>query len=511
MKHVGCICSLSLCLASPALAADPALGSYGIDIKQTSVSGVSSGGAMAVQMHVAFSSIMRGVGVIAGVTYDCANSDLPLSESKLLVLACMDGSSDFANDSTGRTDAAATNGYIDQTKNLAGQNVWLFSGYNDGLVRRGAMDSVAKYYNHYLGNVFYKTNNHAPHALVSNDTTNPCLHVNHDFVNNCNYDAAGLLLQHIYGRLNAPSGALSSSVKKFDQREFVDSAFVGRVGLADTGFVYVPDACKTATCRVHVVFHGCLQYAAKVNGAVYDKGGYNKWAETNKLIVLYPQTEPIGTLPLGDNPLGCWDWWGLSNSLPGNREFARQTGYQISAIKRMLDQLAQNPRQGGSPVSTFGKPQYLSAKDSSSTYIALIWQPNSAAKAFNIYRSSTKAGPYTKIGTVSGASFGDKNLTPNTTYYYKVSAIENGSNQESTKTGQVHMKTASKPPGCDPYFGDNITLSLEGRAYTIDALSTWTLTMGFPHYLGDYSYDVFSQLTKDDDVPFPSYEDRYCP
>ena len=98
MKHVGCICSLSLCLASPALAADPALGSYGIDIKQTSVSGVSSGGAMAVQMHVAFSSIMRGVGVIAGVTYDCANSDLPLSESKLLVLACMDGSSDFAND-----------------------------------------------------------------------------------------------------------------------------------------------------------------------------------------------------------------------------------------------------------------------------------------------------------------------------------------------------------------------------------------------------------------------------
>ena len=177
----------------------------------------------------------------------------------------------------------------------------------------------------------------------------------------------------------------------------------------------------------------------------------------------------------------------------------------------MLDQLAQNPRQGGSPVSTFGKPQYLSAKDSSSTYIALIWQPNSAAKAFNIYRSSTKAGPYTKIGTVSGASFGDKNLTPNTTYYYKVSAIENGSNQESTKTGQVHMKTASKPPGCDPYFGDNITLSLEGRAYTIDALSTWTLAMGFPHYLGDYSYDVFSQLTKDDDVPFPSYEDRYCP
>ena len=29
---------------------------------------------MAVQMHVAHSSIIGGVGVIAGVAYDCANS-----------------------------------------------------------------------------------------------------------------------------------------------------------------------------------------------------------------------------------------------------------------------------------------------------------------------------------------------------------------------------------------------------------------------------------------------------
>ena len=73
MKRVGCISVLSLCLAGPVLAADPPLASYGIDIQQTSVSGVSSGGAMAVQMHVAYSSIMRGVGVIAGVAYNCAD------------------------------------------------------------------------------------------------------------------------------------------------------------------------------------------------------------------------------------------------------------------------------------------------------------------------------------------------------------------------------------------------------------------------------------------------------
>src|SRR5690349_5406251 len=427
MKRLACalLFLFGLYAVDPAWATDPPLAPYAIDIHQTSVSGVSSGGAMAVQMHVAHSSIMRGVGVIAGVTYDCANSDLPsASASKGLLPQCMDGSIDYSSTSIGRTDAAASHGSIDNTQNLAGQNVCLFSGYNDALVRRGAMNAVAKYYSHYLGNIFYDIDNHAPHALPSNETNNPCLGTNHDFVNNCNYDAAGLLLQHIYGRLDAPSTTLNGSLQKFDQREFQDSSVVGRVGLADTGYVYIPDACKTTTCRVHVVFHGCLQYAERVNNAIYEKGGYNKWADTNKIIVLYPQTEPVGTLPFGDNPAGCWDWWGLSDTLPRNREFARKTGYQISAIRKMLDRLAQGPAHSGASSNTFGKPANVSAKDSSSHSVALIWRPNNAAKTFNIYRSTASSGPYTKIGTVSAASFADKNLNPNTTYYYKISSID---------------------------------------------------------------------------------------
>src|SRR5262245_65796266 len=52
VKRVGGLLALSLVLASPGLAA-PRLAAYGVDIAQTSVSGVSSGGAMAVQMHIA--------------------------------------------------------------------------------------------------------------------------------------------------------------------------------------------------------------------------------------------------------------------------------------------------------------------------------------------------------------------------------------------------------------------------------------------------------------------------
>ena len=234
-----------------------------------------------------------------------------------------------------------------------------------------------------------------------------------NWINNCNYDAAGRLLEHIYGHLNqrVGSSALSSSPQEFDQREFVTGGNPELVGLADTGYVYVPTACKTQTCRVHVVFHGCLQNSGTVDDAVAAHAGYNEWADANNLIVLYPQTV---TTVLPFNPNGCWDWWGLSDLLPLNADFARKTGYQISAVRAMLDRLADGFVPGGGSSDTFGTPQNFQAPDSSATSVDLVWQPNSAASGFNIYRSPSGAGPYTKINAqpVSGASFGDqKGLT----------------------------------------------------------------------------------------------------
>ena len=46
------------------------------DLSETSVSGVSSGGCMAVQFHVAYSGLVSGVGVIAGGPYNCADRSL---------------------------------------------------------------------------------------------------------------------------------------------------------------------------------------------------------------------------------------------------------------------------------------------------------------------------------------------------------------------------------------------------------------------------------------------------
>src|SRR5436305_15277904 len=50
----------------------PPLPAYNADVNQSSISGISSGAFMAVQFGVSWSSIMKGVGVIAGGPYYCA-------------------------------------------------------------------------------------------------------------------------------------------------------------------------------------------------------------------------------------------------------------------------------------------------------------------------------------------------------------------------------------------------------------------------------------------------------
>ena len=75
------ICATSVLLltavSSPTAAQIVSLPSYNVDINQTSVSGLSAGGYMAVQFDVAFSSTLRGAGIIAGGPFYCAQGSVP--------------------------------------------------------------------------------------------------------------------------------------------------------------------------------------------------------------------------------------------------------------------------------------------------------------------------------------------------------------------------------------------------------------------------------------------------
>ena len=66
--------------------------------------------------------------------------------------------------------------------------------------------------------------------------------------------------------------------------------------------------------------------------------GYNRWAEANGIVVLYPQAlkldPPFWDLFSPRNPEGCWDWWGYSGS-----DYLSHDAPQMAAIARMADAL----------------------------------------------------------------------------------------------------------------------------------------------------------------------------
>src|SRR5438046_289574 len=82
LRAAGLLLSLAFTPVTIADAAEaPALSAYNADIKASSISGISSGAFMAVQFATAWSSIIVGVGVIAGGPFYCAQGspyDFPL-------------------------------------------------------------------------------------------------------------------------------------------------------------------------------------------------------------------------------------------------------------------------------------------------------------------------------------------------------------------------------------------------------------------------------------------------
>jgi poly(3-hydroxybutyrate) depolymerase len=75
---------------------------------------------------------------------------------------------------------------------------------------------------------------------------------------------------------------------------------------------------------------GCRGHLIPFGTTFVRNAGYNRWAEANRIVVLYPQAEATPA-----NPLGCWDWWAYDDP-----EYAKKTGRQMAAVKAMIDAIA---------------------------------------------------------------------------------------------------------------------------------------------------------------------------
>ena len=336
----------ALVLASPVRAAE-ALPALGADPMATSVSGISSGAYMAGQYQFAHGKSVAGAAIIAGGPFGCAEarygSFLP-PPTRLAMNASQSVNGCMLNALTwyGIPDAAglaeqaralAFEGRIDPIDQLARHKIYLFSGSADQTVKHDIVVAAAEVYLR-LGvpKTHIKTGPalDAGHGFVTETEGGACALSAPPYVVHCGYDQAGDLLGHIYGPLHAKADAPSGQLIAFDQRPFGEGA-----SLAAEGAVYVPAACRThAGCRVHVAFHGCQQSRASVGDAFVTGAGFEAWADTNRIVVLFPQVAADAFV----NPLGCWDWWGYTGFA-----YLTRDAPQIAAVHAMVTRLSAKP------------------------------------------------------------------------------------------------------------------------------------------------------------------------
>jgi hypothetical protein len=169
------------------------------------------------------------------------------------------------------------------------------------------------------------------HAFLTETEGTACGLSQQPFVSDCDYDQAKAILEWIYGPLAPPSPSPQGEFISFDQSPFGGGA---ANGLAKEGVVYVPPACASNKgCRLHIVLHGCDQARETVGDDFIRGSGFARWADSNRLVILFPQV--AGSVV---NPHGCWDWWGYSDI-----DYLGRDAPQIGAIWGMAERLAATP------------------------------------------------------------------------------------------------------------------------------------------------------------------------
>lgn len=363
----------------------PGVETYNVDLGESSVSGISSGGYMAVQFHVANSAWMKGAGVYAGGPYYCAENSVYNGIGR-----CVNGGitqadlQRFLNEANNQAAA----GRIDDTENLANNKIWLFHGTRDDGVATQVMDSLKDWYQLAgvpAANIEYVKDFDAGHTWPTkyyfyeegdgNQCTEPS---DYPWLGACDWESARAMLEHIYGPLNPrQSGPLSGQILELDQAScFNNGGYGAPNSMNPKAYLYVPASCAQGdACRLHVAFHGCeMNYDSAPSpyagdtGPVYglkfvENSELNQIADTNNMLLLYPQAKKNAGYWGAFNPKGCWDFWNYE----GGGVPHTQHGKQMDVVRAMVVELACPPGEecdgedGGEVCHTATNDEHVSA------------------------------------------------------------------------------------------------------------------------------------------------------
>lgn len=434
-----------------------ALPALNVDTSQITVSGLSSGGFMANQLGYAYSATFKGIGMFAAGPYMCAGHSN--------YTACMYNATISATMlNTMQADINNWSGTANDNKaNVANQKIYMWVGSSDSTVGPNPMNAARTQYTNNsvaAANLSFTQRTGAAHTFPTDfDSTgnNACGTTASPYVSNCSYDGAKEMLTQFYGTLNARNNApAAANYVEFDQTAYSS----GNPGMAATGWIYVPASCAAGTqCKLHVALHGCVQNYATVGDKFVKNTGYTRWADTNNIVVMFPQskvdntsrsTAASGSLA---NPNGCWDWIGWYGS-----NFAQKAGTQAAAIKAMVDRVASGTGSGGGGGTPPAAPTGLGTSGATSSSMALAWSAVSGATGYNVYRGGAKVN----ASAVGATSYTDTGLAPSTTYSWTVTAL-NASGESAQSAAATGTTTAGTTSTC--YTSSNYAHTQAGRAH----------------------------------------------
>jgi poly(3-hydroxybutyrate) depolymerase len=308
----------------------PPLAAIDLDAERVGVAGLSSGAAMATQVHVALNARIHGAALVAGVPYGCAQGLLETALGP-----CMSAQPQVPEAATlaKAVRQHAADGAIDPLAAFAGDRVLVLHGAKDGTVSPALAPVSAALYRELGGDTLSVTlddQRSFAHGLPTLGGPAPCEAAASPWLLDCGIDGAGLAMRSLFGSdADGDAGATATgTLAPFDQTELVPE---GASGLADTGFVYTPAACADGRCGALVLFHGCQQNVESVGEAFVRDAGFNRWADRYGVVVVYPQAQS-SYVPL--NPKACWDWWGY-----GGADYDLKSGGQVRFVAAILDRL----------------------------------------------------------------------------------------------------------------------------------------------------------------------------
>jgi predicted esterase len=299
-----------------------------IDKGAITVSGISSGAAMAHQLHIAYSDLFSGAAIISGVPYNCAENSIITAMKRCMMNLDEELPLDTFEE---QIRDRAKQAMLADPENLRDDRVFIFRGTRDTKISPLVHNSTAGLYAKFIpeDQLRQVKDVMTGHVFPAKGRGNSCTELVPPFVGDCDYDGAGELLNYLYPGLKAPATDASPDLLE------VTLAGAEEAELMDTAYLYAPPACSEdeASCALHLVLHGCAQSSEVVGKGFIEQSGYLPWAEANNIVLAFPQVKKSMVAPL--NPHGCWDWWGYTDA-----DYANRNGAQMRVLANWVKSLA---------------------------------------------------------------------------------------------------------------------------------------------------------------------------